>query len=202
MTIWYWLDVCNHLSTTWKLRGWNLPPSGNLVDWLASPESHCISIALLFYCIYIALSLYCNNVNMFECIVLHCIWFPWHYSPKMNALLSISDQYKTTSAINAHTVHCNLHCISLRREGCIEVLLFRVQCNVFTRTAQNCTVHCSACSLPCSLVKFSEVWYRVIWCSNTLQCTYVHCSALLCIAVHCSLPGWLGMYPGAAGFHH
>ena len=162
-----------------------IPPSGNLVDWLAWPESHCISIALLFYCIYIALLLYGNNLNTCEYIVMHCIWFPWHYSPKMNALLSISDQYKTTSAINADTVH---HCCigPSCRERYIEVLLCTVQCTVSLRNVHVSAIlysalHCIAAS-PADLACILGPPASIINLSPSARPASKH-TALQCIRV-------------------
>ena len=78
--------------------------------------------------------------------VLHCIWFPWHYSRKANALLSTSDQYKTTSTVNAHTVHrIDLSCWRVHFSTlymavhCSWLGMYHVQCTVYS--AMYCTMY-------------------------------------------------------------
>ena len=132
---------------------------------------------LLLLCCIVSVSIPMNAS------VLHCIWFPWHYSRKANALLSTSDQYKTTSTVNAHTVHrIDLSCWRVH----FSTLYMAVHCSWLGMYHVQCTVYSDQCN----------VLYNV-------QCTVY--SAMYCTmyaALHCSLPGWLGMYPGAAGFHH
>ena len=116
-------------------------------------------------------------------------------TPAPKRLFTATDSIMFTASLMHSIMHIIMHSIVFTAQYW-PFLLTDIQCKFEYRKA----VHCSVLQFNTIQLPWLTWDIYYIECNTEIQ-KYRNTKYRRC-TVHCSLPGWLGMYPGAGGFHH